>query len=205
MTGVIHLAQMEKEYNSMVMGIHQYCKIATHVNIDLNPLGKRMLYQFQSKLNTNDEKRVVKTGRKLTTVEHELYGKSEQLRYVKGPNEPIYPIENSFIPLAEQYLHLSSELSKLNAKKKALENDRDEIKLQFGTVLGQGTEGKMDLGDGHYYAVSYKPVSRLKADIDALQAFFPEAFSACVQEEPEAYRLFSIKEKDDRGRLVRNR
>ena len=43
-------------------------------------------------LRTQRGNRLQKTGRYLTTFEKERYGKSSMLRFVKGVNEPIYPI-----------------------------------------------------------------------------------------------------------------
>ena len=130
----------------------------------------------------------------------------EVQRMYQGPADPSIPVitlTEDMKEAARDYIRLSSECSKLEQKKKELQTRRDAIKLRFGEVLGQATEARIELGDGGYYAVSYKPVSRLKADVDALQAYFPEAFSSCVTEETEAYRTFSIKEKNEKGRTIK--
>lgn len=79
-------------YNSMVMGIQEYYKIATAVNLDCRFLNQAVMTVLTSRLKTQTGNRLVKTGRKLTKVEKERYGKSAMIRYVAGSDEPIYPI-----------------------------------------------------------------------------------------------------------------
>ena len=79
-------------YNSMVMGIQEYYKIATAVNLDCRTLNRAVMTVLTSRLKTQTGNRLVKTGRKLTKVEKERYGKSAMIRYVAGSDEPIYPI-----------------------------------------------------------------------------------------------------------------
>lgn len=79
-------------YNSMVMGIQEYYKIATEVNLDCRFLNRAVMTVLTSRLKTQTGNRLVKTGRNLTKVEKERYGKSAMIRYVAGSDEPIYPI-----------------------------------------------------------------------------------------------------------------
>lgn len=79
-------------YDSMVMGIQEYYKIATAVNLDCRTLNRAVMTVLTSRLKTQTGNRLVKTGRKLTKVEKERYGKSTMIRYVAGSDEPIYPI-----------------------------------------------------------------------------------------------------------------
>lgn len=79
-------------YNSMVMGIHEYYKIATAVNLDCRLLHRTVMTVLTNRLKTQTGNRLVKTGRKLTKTENERYGKSAMIRYVAGSDEPIYPI-----------------------------------------------------------------------------------------------------------------
>ena len=79
-------------YNSMVMGIQEYYKIATAVNLDCRTLNRAVMTVLTSRLKTQTGNRLVKTGRKLTKAEKERYGKSAMIRYVAGSDEPIYPI-----------------------------------------------------------------------------------------------------------------
>lgn len=79
-------------YNSMVMGIQEHYKIATAVNLDCRTLNRAVMTVLTSRLKTQTGNRLVKTGRNLTKVEKERYGKSAMIRYVAGSDEPIYPI-----------------------------------------------------------------------------------------------------------------
>ena len=79
-------------YNSMVMGIHEYYKIATAINLDCRVLHRAVMTTLTNRLKTESGNRLIKSGRLLTQVERERYGKSAMLRYVAGSEEPIYPI-----------------------------------------------------------------------------------------------------------------
>ena len=76
-------------YNSMVMGAHNYYCIATHVNLDCDRLQFIQNRVFYNRLHGS---RFLRTGRALNKIERDKYGKSKQLRFVAGTNEPIYPI-----------------------------------------------------------------------------------------------------------------
>lgn len=79
-------------YNSMVMGMQNYYRIATNVSIDCGRLNWSVMKVLKNRLKTQKGNRLVKAGRKLTQVEKQRYGKSGMLRYVAGTKEPIYPI-----------------------------------------------------------------------------------------------------------------
>jgi len=79
-------------YNSIVMGIQEYYKIATAVNLDCRSLNRAVMVVLTSRLKNQTGNRLAKTGRKLTKMERERYGKSAMKRYVAGSDEPIYPI-----------------------------------------------------------------------------------------------------------------
>lgn len=79
-------------YNSMVMGIQNYYRIATNVANDLNKIQARNYRIMYNRLNTQRGNRLTKQGRTLTDIEKKRYGKSKSLRYIKGTREPIYPI-----------------------------------------------------------------------------------------------------------------
>jgi len=79
-------------YNAMVMGIQEYYKIATAVNLDCRYLHRAVMTVLTSRLKTQCGNRLVKSGRKLTQTERSRYGKSAMLRYMAGSDEPIYPI-----------------------------------------------------------------------------------------------------------------
>lgn len=79
-------------YNSMVLGVQNYYRIATNVASDLNHVQQLTYHIMYNRLNTQSGNRLVREGRKLTEIEQQRYGKSKSLRFVKGSNEPIYPI-----------------------------------------------------------------------------------------------------------------
>ena len=79
-------------YNSMVMGIQNYYRLATDVNIDCSSMNRAVMTVLTNRLSTQKGSRLVKTGRTLTKAEKERFGKSNMLRYVAGTEEPIYPI-----------------------------------------------------------------------------------------------------------------
>lgn len=79
-------------YNSMVMGMQNYYRIATCVNLDCAKLNRAVMTVLTNRLKSQRKSRLVKKGRTLTKVEQALYGKSKMLRYVAGIDEPIYPI-----------------------------------------------------------------------------------------------------------------
>lgn len=79
-------------YNSMVIGIQNYYRIATHVANDLNRIQNRTYRIMYNRLNTQRGNRLVKKGRPLTEIEKKRYGNSKSLRYIAGTKEPIYPI-----------------------------------------------------------------------------------------------------------------
>jgi group II intron reverse transcriptase/maturase len=79
-------------YNSMVMGMQNYYNIATDIIIDCSELNRAVMTVLTNRLKEQRSSRLVKTGRALTKTEQKRYGKSQQLRYVAGVDEPIYPI-----------------------------------------------------------------------------------------------------------------
>lgn len=94
-----------KLYNSMVIGIQNYYRIATDIAIDgavlhravmtvltnrlRNHKGNRLAREF---IKGKNGKKAERSGRQLTGIERTLYGKSKLLRWIRGCGEPIYPI-----------------------------------------------------------------------------------------------------------------
>jgi len=83
-------------YNSMVMGVQNYYRIATNVQLDCDCLHRAVMTVFINRLRQQKGTRLVKSGRQLTEVERKVYGKTQTLRYLAGSGEPIYPI--GYIP-----------------------------------------------------------------------------------------------------------
>ena len=69
----------------MVMGMHNYYQIATHISLDMNKINRAVMAVITNRLKGIHEK-----GRRLTLNERKRYGKSKMLRYLA--DEPIYPI-----------------------------------------------------------------------------------------------------------------
>ena len=83
-----------KCYNSMVIGVQNYYRVATHVSLDCAKLHRAVMTVLTNRLHTGRDGRLRKTGRALTPFERERYGKSAKMRYIVGCREPqpIYPI-----------------------------------------------------------------------------------------------------------------
>ena len=79
-------------YNSMVLGMQNYYRIATNVANDFNKIQRRNYNIMYNRLNTQSGNYLRKEGRTLTDLEKKRYGKSKSLRFVAGTKEPIYPI-----------------------------------------------------------------------------------------------------------------
>lgn len=79
-------------YNSIVIGIHNYYKIATCVYLDLEPVQKHMHYVFANRLG----KEYNRDGKMPKGYISENYGKSAQIRYIhKKCIIPIGAVKNS--------------------------------------------------------------------------------------------------------------
>lgn len=79
-------------YNSQVMGLQNYYRIATNISLDCAKINRAVMTVFTNRLKNSKGNRLVKRGRELTKFEKEQYGKSKMLRFVAGSDEPIYPI-----------------------------------------------------------------------------------------------------------------
>lgn len=82
-------------YNLKVMGMQNYFCIATNISLDCREIGEKISAVFKNRLETQKGRgrcRLKREGRKLTGAERKRYGKSGQLRYVAGSEEPIYPV-----------------------------------------------------------------------------------------------------------------
>lgn len=79
-------------YNSKVLGVQNYYKIATEISKDFSVIYRRVMVIFTNRLKTEKGTRLLKTGRPLTEFENKLFGSSKMIRYVAGSKMPIYPI-----------------------------------------------------------------------------------------------------------------
>lgn len=79
-------------YNSMVMGVQNYYCHASGISLDFGSIQRRVATIFENRLGGKRDGRLARQGRALTKTEKARYGKSEMIRYIKGINEPIYPV-----------------------------------------------------------------------------------------------------------------
>lgn len=154
-------------YNSMVMGIQNYYRIATCVAADCSLINRAVMTVLTNRLHTQKNPRLLRTGRKLTKVEWDRCGASAQVRYLAGTREPIYPIGYvqhmpphskkrslcSFAPEGRVGLHdnlrintsLMLALMRLPLKGKSVEYADNRISLfsaQWGKCAVTGTDFK---------------------------------------------------------------
>ncbi len=117
-------------YNSFVIGIHEYYRLATQASLDFRQLAfsvsKSLKARLRNRIKTAKAVRKRKLQCHISNVIKERYGKSEQLRYVKGiALAPIgyimheYPlarkrIVNSYTSQGRMEIH--NKLEKVNMK-----------------------------------------------------------------------------------------
>lgn len=75
-----------RAYNSYVLGIHNYYRIATNVSLDM----RKIAFTVKHILNARLRRYVQKQGDELPDYIRERYGKSKMLRFIYG--KPIIPI-----------------------------------------------------------------------------------------------------------------
>ena len=68
------------DYNSYVMGVHNYYRIATHVSQDFAEIGFSVKRTMKCRLG----QRLKREGNPLPSFVQQMYGKSRQLRYIRG-------------------------------------------------------------------------------------------------------------------------
>ena len=112
-----------RQYNLMVMGMQNYYRIATHINLDASKLNRAVMTVI-----TNRLKGISRKGRKLTLAERTRYGKSKMLRYLA--DEPIYPIG---------YIQHKIPINKSN-KKRNKTVDELRLKLLRQPLYGRSIE-----------------------------------------------------------------
>ena len=132
-------------YNSMVLGIQNYYRIATNVAKDLNRIQRRNYRIMYNRLNTQSGNALRKTGRKLTVLEQQRFGKSKSLRYIAGTREPIYPI---YYVQFKNPMALNGKTSPYTAEGRALVHDKLGINCN---LMYQLMNQKMTGGSIEYY------------------------------------------------------
>lgn len=79
-------------YNSMVLGLHEYYRVATNINLDCERLYRAVMVILTNRLRKEASCRLSRTGRALTPFEQEKFGYTKMMRYLSNTKEPIYPV-----------------------------------------------------------------------------------------------------------------
>lgn len=135
--------------------------------------------------------------------------------------QPLDIVDDRQKDAAKRYLELGEKISKIKKQAESLVKEQDDIKTEFVKLLGQFPEGRIDIGDGHYYEIKYSPVRKKKIDCELMEDqypaawaicpenpvfwtnftdMYPEAAFHCLSEDTQASRRFSIKDKTIRIR-----
>ena len=108
-------------YNSYVMGIHNYYKMATAVSADFQPLALGIKTSIKIRLQKR-VKRKYKTPKILASIK-EKYGKSKEMRYING---------NALIPIG--YVRHNPPIHKKKVVNKYTSEGRKEIHKMLDNV-----------------------------------------------------------------------
>lgn len=102
---------------------------------------------------------------------------------------------DGFEAICQEYTEAAQERSQLKKSAEILEKRCKELSVSLIAALGSATKGSLRSSDGSTeYRISYTPrKAPKKVDLDRLEALFPEAFAACVSQEAESSRTFSLK------------
>lgn len=81
-------------YNSMVLGIQNYYRYATHIQIDCDKINWTMMKSLNNRLSGEEGTRLKRNTRPLSEFEHKRFGNTAMIRFVAcaDKNLPIYPI-----------------------------------------------------------------------------------------------------------------
>ena len=106
------------------MGIQNYYRMATNINVDCGKLNRATMTIITNRLSG-----ISKKGRNLTKAERKQYGKSAMIRYIS--DEPIYPIG---------YIQHKSPMNKRLDISYEEENDAIKLKLMKQKLYGRSIE-----------------------------------------------------------------
>lgn len=101
---------------------------------------------------------------------------------------------SAFSETCKRYVELSTQRSGLEAMAESLKKECVKLSVDIISALGNAVAGTVESTDGkEEWLVKYSPrKGKRKADLEKLEALYPEAYSACVSQEEEACRVFSI-------------
>lgn len=100
---------------------------------------------------------------------------------------------NEYLLLAADRADREKVLNSLTARQKQLQ----EV---FMTRLLDKVEARINIPGGkEYYEIKWAPRSRTSVDMERLRIAYPDAYDDCVNENPEAFRVFTLKKKKVRA------
>lgn len=86
--GELYVYETISKYNSFIMGVHNYYSLATMVSKDMRPLAfsvqKSLKTRFRRRIKTAKTVKKNKIPVKIPHIIQELYGDSQQLRFIRG-------------------------------------------------------------------------------------------------------------------------
>lgn len=109
---------------------------------------------------------------------------------------------DDYAEMIDYYLQLQESAQDLTRKLNGINRNISNVSRDLILALGESYTGTCvvpnDLkpDDAEYeYIVSNKPRKQVSVDKERLRLSYPEAYAACVKEDPQAYRVFSVKLK----------
>lgn len=125
----------------------------------------------------------------------------KSLRSIVGNSDPAQKpmeLDEEFEDAIQEYLAIAKQKSVVDAQSEALKEQMRAISMPLIELLGQTVEGRLPIPDdpeGKYWEVKYAPKRQTKVDYEKMSTKYPEAYRECVNEKPEAYRVFSVRMK----------
>lgn len=111
----------------------------------------------------------------------------------------IIKLDDVLLDNIQGYLELQKKKSVVDAQSSAIKEAMQAMSLPLIETLGQAIEGRMPIPEspeGLYWEVKYAPRRKVSVDFDILEHKYPEAYAECVDDNPDAFRVLSIREKD---------
>lgn len=141
-------------------------------------------------------------------VEPPLSGNSKKdidaLRTYTGPADTSLPVldftgNDTLVAAAAAWREIKDMEAEHQRRVDELKEKRDAIAAQFIEALGQTIEGRIDLGhDDKYLEIKYAPRKSKTVDYEKMKLAYPKAYEDCVTDNPDSYRVFSMREKTAR-------
>lgn len=110
---------------------------------------------------------------------------------------PVLLSSDDYADAIDYYLEMKEDADVLKKKLDNLNKSMGNISRELILALGEACSGACDVPDdeGSEYIVSNSPRRQTTVDKEMLRLSFPQAYQACVTDDPQAFRVFSIKKK----------